>query len=172
MPQRRTNLLKQMAAPSTLVIFIANSQLAHCADLRNFSETTGNLQKKGLMTSNMLDKKPLPYLDIVEKDPDYALAGVRVFVERRLTNVAKSVNENKPVPTGINNLLSYLQMKKTINSEQANALFKLNTWLNEAAHGGLVAQENEAIKTWIIEESPKLMQGLEELAVRVLAKRL
>ena len=135
-----------MASLFSLSIFISSSQLAYGADYRNFTEATENLRGRGLLRPTSLDQKSLPYLKVVDQDPDYALAGVRVFAERRLTSVAKTVSDSKPVPTGMNNLLSYLQMKKAIKSDQANALFKLNTWLNEAAHGSITAKDNADIR--------------------------
>jgi hypothetical protein len=90
-------------------------------------------------------------------DPNLALAGLRIELERRLRKIAErhGVAGNS---RGIGPLLRDLQERNLLSSEQSSILADLLPSLNAAVHGASVDPRASA---WAVEVGPRLIAGLD-----------
>jgi hypothetical protein len=100
------------------------------------------------------------FLQVATTDPNLALAGLRIELERRLEHLARSRGAND-APSGIGNLLRYLNLRQLIGGAERAVLSDLVALLNAAVHGATV--DSQAAE-WALEIGPRILQALEERA--------
>lgn len=144
----------------SLTCLTANPCFADAGDISCFRRAKESLEKVGLTAKagEVLRREELLFLDYVDKDLGHALLSLRLTIERRLIEMAKFFGTP---PRGIRNLLGFLQLHKVFSSPQVLALGRLNTCLNQAAHGLTFAAPE--IRTWMIEEAPELIATLKKI---------
>jgi hypothetical protein len=74
---------------------------------------------------------------VSKADPNLALAGLRIELEKRLQGLAEA-NGYDGQARGIGNLLRHLQSKELLSYEELGAIRELVDVLNEAVHGATV----------------------------------
>lgn len=115
-------------------------------------------ESAGILGPSVLDRqKPsLPTL-IHTDDPNLALAGLRIELERRLRKIASQhgVSTNQ---RGVGQLMRDLQTRKLLSPEQSSVLADLLPSLNAAVHGATV---DPRASSWAAEVGPQLLAGLE-----------
>jgi hypothetical protein len=100
------------------------------------------------------------FLQVASTDPNLALAGLRIELERRLEQLARLRGRGEP-PKGIGRLLAYLNLNQLIGGAERSVLSDLAALLNSAVHGARVdAQATE----WALEIGPRILKALEERA--------
>lgn len=95
---------------------------------------------------------------VANEDPNLALAGLRIEIEKRLYNIAESKNiksDNK----GVRQLLTILSYNNILNNEERAVISDLIVLLNKAVHGAEV--DNKAAQ-WAIETGPRILKALDE----------
>lgn len=102
------------------------------------------------------DARPFPRL-IHTDDPNLALAGLRIELERRLRKIAErhGIISNR---RGIGLLIRDLLARNLLTREQSSILADLLPSLNAAVHGASVDPRASA---WAAEVGPQLLAGLE-----------
>ncbi|NOY16169.1 MAG: hypothetical protein GXP23_04390, partial [Gammaproteobacteria bacterium] len=95
---------------------------------------------------------------VAAKDPNLALAGLRIEIETRLRHLAM----NSGVPNTENkNILSLLVLLETadiLRKDEASALREIVDILGLAVHGAIVGEKSAA---WAMRIGPRLLRGLD-----------
>lgn len=104
------------------------------------------------------DKIDVPaYTAIAEQDPNLALAGLRIEIEKRLRRLATKADID-PVGAGIGQLIRGLTSRQAISSAEASVLNDIIGLLNNAVHG---ADVDARSARWAIEIGPELLTALD-----------
>jgi hypothetical protein len=100
------------------------------------------------------------YLSVFEDDPNLALAGLRIEIERCLRGIAEAKN----IPVGrasISRLLRILREHNALSQQDGAVLSDLLGLLNSAVHG---AEVDPRAAQWAMEVGPRLLAGLHKRA--------
>lgn len=116
-------------------------------------------KKAGLIKDTPLDKEvKYSFLKVVSIDPNLALTGLRIEIEKALIQICEKHN----IPAerqGVGQLMRILSERQIINRQENAALLDMLSTLNRAAHGH---GYDERIGDWAIEFGPKLLETLNE----------
>ncbi len=95
---------------------------------------------------------------IAEEDPNLALAGLRIEIEKRLRLLAES--RGLAVDrAGLGQLLRLLSQREILSTEERSVLADLTGLLNSAVHGARVGPGSAS---WAMEVGPRLLKALDE----------
>jgi len=114
--------------------------------------------------SGLLAEKPevsgsgYAFQAVATSDPNLALAGLRIELEKRLVRLAQSRDVVVP-RTGLNQLLRLLNERELIGGTERALLSDLTTLLNSAVHGATV--ESSAVQ-WALEIGPQILEALDK----------
>lgn len=129
-------------------------------DLEKIRESAA---EAGLLKMPLEKKEELAYVSIADQDPNLALAGLRIEIERRLRAIAEAYGINIERKS-IRQVLRQLSIGEAISQGQATVLNDLVVVLNEAVHG---AEVDPRVTEWAIEVGPSFLAVLDErLALR------
>lgn len=129
-------------------------------ELKELETAKDKVEKAGLLSKE--DESPsIPQFSfqmVANEDPNLALAGLRIEIERRLNEIAESrkINADKK---GIRQLLDVLSNQNVLTNEERGVLADLSGLLNRAVHGAEV--DNRAAQ-WAIEVGPRILRALDE----------
>jgi len=98
------------------------------------------------------------FQQVGSSDPNLALAGLRIELERRLEQLARSRGD-ADIPRGIGGLLRFLNTRELIGSAERAVLSDLVALLNSAVHGARVDPE---AAQWALDIGPRMLQAIEE----------
>lgn len=103
---------------------------------------------------------PPVFLAIAEQDPNLALAGLRIELEKRL-RVLATADGIAPESTrqGIGPLLRMLASRDALKERERSVLADLIATLNSAVHG---AEVDPRAAQWAMDVGPKLLRTLDE----------
>ncbi len=124
---------------------------------QDLKDAKDRIEKAGLLSNEPLSDE-YTFQNIVEDDPNLALAGLRIEIEKRLRLIASRRNIEVDKRTSIVRLLAVLSDRKIISSEERSVLADLNGLLNEAVHG---ANVNSSAALWAMDVGPKLLKSLD-----------
>jgi hypothetical protein len=96
---------------------------------------------------------------ISDRDPNLALAGLRIEIERRLNGIAQSNGIRQT--GGIGRLLPLLESHELLTPRETAALRDMIGLLNSAVHGATV---DPSAAAWALEVGPSLLRVLDEKA--------
>lgn len=116
----------------------------------------------GLLSEPLQKLEEPTYVAVAEQDPNLALAGLRIEIERRLRKIAQN-RGLRGERFGIGQLLQLLRSKEAISRNEDSVLSDLIRLLNNAVHG---AEVDPRAAEWAIDVGPRLLAALDE---RVLA---
>jgi hypothetical protein len=102
--------------------------------------------------------KEYSFQQIAGDDPNLALAGLRIEIEKRLRQIAES-RGIEPLATSAGALLRILTHKRVLSDRERAALSHLVGLLNSAVHGAAVDQ---AALDWAMDVGPQILRGLDE----------
>jgi hypothetical protein len=94
-----------------------------------------------------------------DQDPNLALAGLRIEIEKRLVALAQKKGLDAR-SKGMRQLLRVLSEQHVLDPEASSALADLTGLLNSAVHGALVDPQAAA---WAMNIGPRLLRRLDEL---------
>jgi hypothetical protein len=124
---------------------------------RDLKESEEKAKNAGLLDSSPEEEIP-SYMAIAEQDPNLALAGLRIEIEKRLRAIADSKGiESRRL--GLGQLLRKLSEAQAISPNERSVLSDMTSLLNNAAHG---AQVEDRAAEWAISVGPKLLATLDE----------
>ena len=94
---------------------------------------------------------------VTDRDPNLALAGLRIDIETRLYRTAHA--SGIPQVRGIGRLLAELQIRGILTPEEVGALREIIDLLNSAVHG---AKVDPSAAAWALDVGPALRGVLDE----------
>jgi|CXWL01.1.fsa_nt_gi hypothetical protein len=98
------------------------------------------------------------FQQVVEQDPNLALAGLRIEIEKRLTRLAEK-HGIEVRGRGLGQLLRQLSQRNILGQEERSVLADLTGLLNSAVHGASVDRRTAE---WAMEVGPRILRALEE----------
>ena len=96
------------------------------------------------------------FVDVMGRDPNLALAGLRIEIERRLRMLAEKYELQARDPLG--RLLGALHRRQILTSDEASGLNALIDAGNSAVHGADVAPQ---VADWAIHTGPEVLAVLD-----------
>lgn len=129
-------------------------------ELQEMYQVSARAQDAGLISEDA--GKPVlehTFQLVADRDPNLALAGLRIEIERRLLRLA----EQHEIPLhsrGIGNILRELDKRGVVSSDQRLVLSDLVGLLNSAVHG---AEVDRRASEWAMQIGPGLLQSLDKL---------
>ncbi|KAF0144346.1 MAG: hypothetical protein FD156_1897 [Nitrospirae bacterium] len=107
------------------------------------------------------------FLSVAEFNPNLALTGLRIEIEKSLRKLAAENNIN-PSRKGLRALMNELSKGQLLTSRERSTLEDMITALNEAAHG---ERFDPRVANWVIEIGPKILASLDgKIQKRVVAR--
>ena len=110
-------------------------------EYQDFVKAVAEAKDSGLLphtvspNAKALSTEPDPvYAQVLESDPNLALAGLRIDIEQRLRSLALAAGIDSP-SLGLNSLLRDLTRREVLTSRQVRALEDILRSLNGAVHG-------------------------------------
>ncbi len=101
------------------------------------------------------------FMLVADQDPNLALAGLRIELEKKLNTLAIS-RGHEIRARGIGGILLEVLNKQLISKEEYSILTDMIGLLNQAAHG---AQVDKRSAKWAINVGPRLLKTFEERAM-------
>jgi hypothetical protein len=99
------------------------------------------------------------FQSIATRDPNLALAGLRIEIERRLSLLAEIHGQASRRPLGIGQALRALAQAGVLTDEERSLLADMVNLLNAAVHG---AEVDSRAAAWAIDVGPRLLTSLDE----------
>ena len=99
------------------------------------------------------------FQSISKRDPNLALAGLRLEIEKRLSQLAEVSSVEQRRPMGIGQLLRALTQREVLTNEERFILSDMVNMLNAAVHGATVDRKSA---DWAINVGPRLLTSLDE----------
>jgi len=96
---------------------------------------------------------------VAEQDPNLALAGLRIEIEKRLVTLAEKHGIDVR-GRGIGQLLRVLSERQILGHQERSVLADLTGLMNSAVHGATVDRKTS---DWAIEIGPRLLRALDDL---------
>ncbi|MBI5842686.1 MAG: hypothetical protein HZB19_21555 [Chloroflexi bacterium] len=132
-------------------------------EYHELQKAANKAKKAGLLkpTSNKKTKKKpeFPYQQISSEDPNLALAGLRIEIERRLLKIAESHGIDIRSKGGVASIARSLKEADLLSGNEYSALLDIVVLLNSAVHGHTV----DAIgANWAFETGNQILQALDE----------
>ena len=97
---------------------------------------------------------------VASTDPNLALAGLRIELERSLVRLAES-REMTLRRSGLAGLLAQLNQRELIGGRERELLLDLAGLLNAAVHG---AEVDAAAAEWALDTGPRILDALQRRA--------
>ncbi len=136
-------------------------------ELQELQNATRAMAEAGLVVEAQHDKPTegeLPgYMVVAQSDPNLALAGLRIEIERRLRKLAEVSGMPPSRPPTIKRLLNDLDKHQVIFLHDREAIGLLVQTLNAAVHGAGVG---DSAASWAMDVGPRILSGLDERIVR------
>jgi len=119
------------------------------------------LKLKGYAPTVVVSEKPGTTIDnlrlIAESDPNLALVGFRIEVEKRIKRLAQ-LNGMPTERRGLNRLIRELMEQSILSRTAASGLLDLVGLGNQAAHGAEVTRD---AAEWVLDFGPDILRQLE-----------
>ena len=103
-------------------------------------------------------KPEASYLKIADNDPNLALVGLRIEIEKRIRTLGSHFNF--PINKPLRNIILDLQLKNVLPHDVANGLIELIRAGNSAAHGAWVEKN---VADWTITSGRNILAHLDHL---------
>jgi len=130
-------------------------------EFQDLERARADAEKAGLVTEPSEQDRGAGYYSfqlVAEEDPNLALAGLRIELEKRLRELAEA-RGLEVRRGGVGTLLRQLDRDDALNPRERGALADMVHLLNNAVHGAEVDQRSAQ---WAIEYGPRLLNALEE----------
>lgn len=129
-------------------------------ELQEVKDAAEKVKNAGLLKPSANPEKiEHTFLQVAQHDPNLALAGFRIEIERRLVALCER-NGISAKNRGLGYLLRALSEKKVLTPEQNSAVADLANLLNSATHG---AEVDPAAAQWALDIAPDLLESLSRL---------
>lgn len=135
-------------------------------------EVTQKAEEAGLLSkeANLLTKEaslhPIDesepkysFLQVAETDPNLALAGLRLEIEKRLKEIAKSRDIRLKKPSVVGSVLEALSREGVLSREEKSVIHELIDLLNQAVHG---TEVDKISARWAISTGLGILNALDD----------
>ncbi len=119
-------------------------------ELQEWQKTVSRAESAGLLSEEIPENGlAFSLSDIVQADPNLALAGLRIEIEKRLSTLAQAYDTLPIKGKGVGQLLKVLANKNVLSREETSILYDMVSLLNAAVHGATIdyASASSAIET-------------------------
>jgi len=129
-------------------------------ELRELEKATADAENAALFETGAQVRatKQYSFELVADEDPNLALAGLRIEIERLLTELAEAQGLGRR-PRGIGPLLRELDQVGALSAAERGALMDMVQLLNAAVHG---ADVDRNAADWAINVGPRLLGSLEQ----------
>ena len=129
-------------------------------EFQELQKVASRAETAGLLAVEASQKEvDFSFQSIANRDPILALAGLRIEIEKRLSQLAKIHNLNPRHPMGVGQALRALTQAEVLTNEERSILADMVNMLNSAVHGGEV---DSRAASWAIDVGPRLLTSLDE----------
>lgn len=130
-------------------------------EFQDLQKVTVRAEQVGLLASQPGEPaSDFTFQRVLEVDPNLALAGLRIEIEKRLVTLAQK-RGIEVRGRGIGQLLRLLTHHRVIDAEASTVLADLTVLLNSAVHGASV---DYRATEWAIDVGPRVLKALDDLA--------
>jgi hypothetical protein len=127
--------------------------------LNKLIKTENKAREIGLIeTIKHSEKNNLPFQFFSQSDPNLALAGLRIEIEKRLKAIAENNNINT-TNQGLSSVLNNLTNNNLIATQERSIIMDMIGLLNSAVHGAIVDQNTA---NWAVNVGPELLASLDK----------
>lgn len=126
--------------------------------------TRQKADKAGLLSESLSDeeRKEYSFQIIAQDDPNLALAGLRIEIEKRLKKLAEQNNVDTKMQS-MARILDVLSKKQLITSQEKSVISDMIGLLNSAVHGAIV---DEHAAEWAINIGPRFLKSFDDRLIR------
>jgi hypothetical protein len=131
-------------------------------EFRDLEKTTFRAEAAGLLADSDDEGRTnheYSFEIVANTDPNLALAGLRIEIEKRLNLLGKANNLSEGKPKGVGLLLRYLGRRGVLKDDEIEILADLVNMLNAAVHG---ADVDKRSAEWAVTIGPRLLRSLDE----------
>ncbi len=136
-------------------------------EFQELQKIKNDAAKAGLLEASAIKgvaEEAYSFKQILDQDPNLALAGLRIEVEKRLRKIAE-VNGIEMKRPSVYQLLRILTKEQLLSPEESSVLADMNNLLNSAVHGAKIDQRTAE---WAIEIGAELLSSLDKKTVNKL----
>jgi hypothetical protein len=129
-------------------------------EFQELQKVASRAETAGLLAAEPSQKEvDFSFQSIANRDPNLALAGLRIEIEKRLSQLAEIHNLNTRHPMSVGQALRALTQAEVLTNEERSILADMVNMLNSAVHGGDV---DSRAASWAIDVGPRLLTSLDE----------
>lgn len=130
-------------------------------ELEDLEKLESRARNAGLLSENATPQnyETRSFMDVADSDPNLALAGLRIEIERQLNRIAEPFYRGRRV-YGVRRMMELLRTEGALTKQQIAILSDLIGLLNSAVHGANVDPDSAA---WALAVGPKLVMSLQEI---------
>ncbi len=128
-------------------------------EFQELQEASLRAESAGLLAAKSSKRQGYSFQSISEQDPNLALAGLRIEIEKRLSALAAAHKLDERKSLGVRPLLILLKNNKVLTDEESSILADMISMLNTAVHGASVDAQ---AAQWAINTGPRLLTSLDE----------
>jgi len=128
-------------------------------EFRDLQKARSRADSAGLLAAQPSRAEEFSFESVADRDPNLALAGLRIEIERRLSLLARAHGLDTGRPMGVGQLLRALTQAKVLTDEERSILADMTNMLNAAVHG---AEVDPRAAGWAIDVGPRLLTSLDE----------
>jgi hypothetical protein len=125
-------------------------------------ESEGPLQESQTPISDPL------YIEILARDPNLALAGLRIEIERKLRDIANLLNPDGPTKLNLSQMVESIGKEGLFTPKQTEAMHGILRSLNRVVHGSTVPLKDAEE---IMPQGKRLLAALDKRIKKLEAKR-
>jgi hypothetical protein len=118
---------------------------------------TERADRAGLLSKRGVEGQQYPFQLVADQDPNLALAGLRIELERQLRALAEAVGIGTRMQ-GARRLVIELAKEGVLSAEEEDVLTDLIELLNDAVHG---ADVSSRASRWAMDIGPRLLASLQ-----------
>ena len=132
-------------------------------EFQDLQKAASRAETAGLLAAEPSQKEAdFSFQSIASRDPNLALAGLRIEIEKRLSQLADIHALNSRRPMGVGQALRALAQAEVLTNEERSILADMVNMLNSAVHG---AEVDSRAAAWAIDVGPRLLTSLDERVV-------
>ena len=135
-------------------------------ELQDLKQVESRANTAGLLAveAAAAEESRFAFETVAAQDPNLALAGLRIEIEKRLLALARAHDLGSGRPMGIGQLLRALTRADVLSGEERSVLADMTNMLNAAVHG---ADVRRGAADWAIGVGPRLLTSLDERIAEV-----
>lgn len=129
-------------------------------EFQELQKAASRAESAGLLAAEPSQKEAaFSFQSIATRDPNLALAGLRIEIEKRLSSLAEIHGLNARRAMSVGQALRALAQAEVLSNEERSILSDMVNMLNSAVHG---AEVDSRAANWAIEIGPRLLTSLDE----------